>query len=163
MAVHTPPSLPALTLTRAVSTLAKQSTGSSNYFNLDIAAWQPVRIARPTKLMYAILSPVQVLIYNAGVLRETMQTKLPDVTAQMLTDTFATNTIGPLLVTQALAKQVSTRTLLHRQLVFAVQGLTAQLKRHEPHTSPATKWIPERRHWGMIEYCHHKATTSPPP
>ena len=53
-----------------------------------------------------VLHCAQVLIYNAGVLHETMQTKLAEVTAQMLTDTLATNTVGPLLVTQALAKQV---------------------------------------------------------
>ena len=61
-----------------------------------------------TVLTYCMLrcALVQVLVYNAGVLHETMQTKLPEVTAQMLTDTLTTNTVGPLLVTQALAKQV---------------------------------------------------------
>lgn len=49
------------------------------------------------------------LIYNAGVLHEGVLDKLADVTAARLQDTFATNTFGPLLLTQALVKQVRGR------------------------------------------------------
>jgi NAD(P)-dependent dehydrogenase (short-subunit alcohol dehydrogenase family) len=61
---------------------------------------------------------VQVLVNNAGTAYEGFAHGIADITPKTLTDTFTLNTFGPILVTQALLKQVGLYELpaLHGQL-----------------------------------------------
>ena len=69
------------------------------FLEIDIA--DPVSIARAGKQLATLVGHLDVLVNNAGILEDGKATVL-DVDAAVVRRTFATNALGPLLVTQAM-------------------------------------------------------------
>jgi NAD(P)-dependent dehydrogenase (short-subunit alcohol dehydrogenase family) len=73
--------------------------GQTQFLEIDIA--NPASITRAAKQLAALVDHLDVLVNNAGILEDGKATA-PDVDAGVVRRTFETNTLGPLLVTQAM-------------------------------------------------------------
>jgi NAD(P)-dependent dehydrogenase (short-subunit alcohol dehydrogenase family) len=73
--------------------------GQAQFLEIDIA--NPASITRAAKQLAALVDHLDVLVNNAGILEDGKATA-PDVDAGVVRRTFETNTLGPLLVTQAM-------------------------------------------------------------
>jgi NAD(P)-dependent dehydrogenase (short-subunit alcohol dehydrogenase family) len=73
--------------------------GQAQFLEMDIA--NPASITRAAKQLAALVDHLDVLVNNAGILEDGKATA-PDVDAGVVRRTFETNTLGPLLVTQAM-------------------------------------------------------------
>ena len=76
-----------------------QDGGQTQFLEIDIA--NPASITRAAKQLAALVDHLDVLVNNAGILEDGKATA-PDVDAGVVRRTFETNTLGPLLVTQAM-------------------------------------------------------------
>ena len=72
--------------------------GAADFLEIDIA--DPASITRAVKQLASLVEHLDVLVNNAGILEDGKATAL-DVDAVAVRRTFETNTLGPLLVTQA--------------------------------------------------------------
>lgn len=79
--------------------VAELADGQAQFLEIDIAS--PASITRAAKQLAALIDHLDVLVNNAGILEDGKATA-PDVDADVVRRTFATNTLGPLLVTQAM-------------------------------------------------------------
>jgi NAD(P)-dependent dehydrogenase (short-subunit alcohol dehydrogenase family) len=77
----------------------KLTTGAVEFLEIDIA--DAASIARAAQQLTALVDHLDVLVNNAGILEDGTATAL-DVDAGVVRRTFETNTLGPLLVTQAM-------------------------------------------------------------
>ena len=73
--------------------------GQAQFLEIDIAS--PASITRAAKQLAALVDHLDVLVNNAGILEDGKATA-PDVDAGVVRRAFETNTLGPLLVTQAM-------------------------------------------------------------
>ena len=78
---------------------AELAGGQAQFLEIDIA--NPASITRAAKQLAALVDHLDVLVNNAGILEDGKATA-PDVDAGVVRRTFETNTLGPLLVTQAM-------------------------------------------------------------
>jgi NAD(P)-dependent dehydrogenase (short-subunit alcohol dehydrogenase family) len=79
--------------------VAEFAGGQAQLLEIDIA--NPASITRAAKQLAARVDHLDVLVNNAGILEDGKATA-PDVDADVVRRTFETNTLGPLLVTQAM-------------------------------------------------------------
>jgi NAD(P)-dependent dehydrogenase (short-subunit alcohol dehydrogenase family) len=79
--------------------VAELEGGQAQFLEIDIA--NPASITRAAKQLAALVDHLDVLVNNAGILEDGKATA-PDVDADVVRRTFETNTLGPLLVTQAM-------------------------------------------------------------
>lgn len=78
----------------------KLTTGAkAQFLEIDIA--DPASVTRAAKQLATLVEHLDVLVNNAGILEDGKATAL-DVDAAVVRRTFETNTLGPLLVTQAM-------------------------------------------------------------
>jgi NAD(P)-dependent dehydrogenase (short-subunit alcohol dehydrogenase family) len=78
---------------------AELAGGQAQFLEIDIA--NPASITRAAKQLAALVDHLDVLVNNAGILEDGKATA-PDVDAGVVRRAFETNTLGPLLVTQAM-------------------------------------------------------------
>jgi NAD(P)-dependent dehydrogenase (short-subunit alcohol dehydrogenase family) len=79
----------------------KLTTGAGRVEFLEIDIADAASITRAARQLAALVDHLDVLVNNAGILEDGKATAL-DVDAAVVRRTFATNTLGPLLVTQAM-------------------------------------------------------------
>ena len=79
--------------------VAELAGGRAQFLEIDIA--NSASITRAAKQLAALVDHLDVLVNNAGILEDGKATAL-DVSAEVVRRTFETNTLGPLLVTQAM-------------------------------------------------------------
>ena len=78
---------------------AELAGGQAQFLEIDIA--NPASITRAAKQLAALVDHLDVLVNTAGILEDGKATA-PDVDAGVVRRAFETNTLGPLLVTQAM-------------------------------------------------------------
>ncbi len=86
---------------KAAATAAALAKENIEAFAVVIDVASPATIHAAAKLVGDKFPHIDVLVNNAGVAGSGFQTPITDVTTTDILDTFHTNTLGPLLVTQA--------------------------------------------------------------